>query len=330
MNNMPLVSIIVPVYNIEKYISKCIESVLSQTFKDWELILVDDGSTDNSGKICDEYALKDNRIKVIHKENEGVTATRDKGVKEAQGEFLFFIDGDDYITDNALELLINKQKENDADLVKGNISQVHPDGEIITTMNYSHEPLTITGEDFIEYIIGKYFWCLAGTLVKKNLLNNIFIPSITSGEDLIYLLQIAYKSKTCHIFNEIIYYYVRHESSRTITDSKNKISTGRNMLYISYNLQYLFHIYNFNVLNKYAIILLIVEHFNFIKDISKDTLSKEVINKSKLFVFKHYFLHFKMHLHFYLSSKVRKYCLHYSRYSYFKLWYRALRNIIIY
>ena len=92
MNNIPLVSIIVPVYNIEKYISKCIESVLSQTFKDWELILVDDGSTDNSGKICDEYALKDNRIKVIHKENEGVTATRDKGVKEAQGEFLFFID----------------------------------------------------------------------------------------------------------------------------------------------------------------------------------------------------------------------------------------------
>ena len=80
------ISIIVPIYNIEKYIAKCIDSVLSQTFTDWELILVNDGSTDNSGKICDEYALKDNRIKVIHKDNEGVTATRDRGVKEAKGE----------------------------------------------------------------------------------------------------------------------------------------------------------------------------------------------------------------------------------------------------
>lgn len=101
----PAISVIIPVYKCEKYLSKCIESVLNQTFSDFELILVDDGSPDNSGAICDEYAKKDTRIKVIHKENGGVSSARNEGIRIAVGEYMTFIDSDDYVDDKMLEIL---------------------------------------------------------------------------------------------------------------------------------------------------------------------------------------------------------------------------------
>ena len=91
---MKLASIVVPVYNIESYIEKCIESLISQTYENIEIILVDDGATDNSGKICDFYAQKDSRIRVLHKENGGLSDARNKGAQECRGEYLFFVDGD--------------------------------------------------------------------------------------------------------------------------------------------------------------------------------------------------------------------------------------------
>ena len=99
---MPKVSIIVPVYNTEKYLARCIDSILAQTFTDFELILVNDGSKDNSGKICDEYAQKDSRIVVIHKENGGVSSARNKGIDVAQGEWISFVDSDDWISSDFL------------------------------------------------------------------------------------------------------------------------------------------------------------------------------------------------------------------------------------
>ena len=101
-------SIIVPVYNVELYIAECIDSILAQTFKDWELILVDDGSKDNSGKICDEYAQKDSRIKVIHKKNEGLSSSRNTGLDNISGKFVTFVDSDDVILgEDTLQKLID-------------------------------------------------------------------------------------------------------------------------------------------------------------------------------------------------------------------------------
>ena len=105
---MPKVSIIVPVYNTEEYLSECIESILDQSFTDFELLLINDGSIDKSGKICDEYAKKDSRIVVIHKENGGVSSARNKGIEIAQGEWISFIDADDWITPLYLSDLIRK------------------------------------------------------------------------------------------------------------------------------------------------------------------------------------------------------------------------------
>lgn len=102
---MPKISVIVPVYGGEKYLGECIESILGQTFKDFELLLLDDGSPDRSGEICDEYARRDGRIRVIHKENEGINATRRRGVHEAKGEWVAFCDDDDTMVPDALESL---------------------------------------------------------------------------------------------------------------------------------------------------------------------------------------------------------------------------------
>ena len=110
------ISVIVPVYNVEKYLTKCVDSIMNQTYKDLEIILVDDGSTDNSGKICDEYVKKDKRFKVIHKKNGGLSDARNVGIKNSTGEYLSFIDSDDYIDNDMIECLYNACIKNNADI----------------------------------------------------------------------------------------------------------------------------------------------------------------------------------------------------------------------
>lgn len=114
---MALVSVVVPVYNIEKYIDKCVDSIRNQTYKKLEIILVDDGSTDNSGVICDEHAKKDARIQVIHKENGGLSDARNKGISKATGEYIAFVDGDDYISLDYMETCVNEALKRSADLL---------------------------------------------------------------------------------------------------------------------------------------------------------------------------------------------------------------------
>lgn len=119
-NNEVLVSIVVPVYNVEKYLMRCYDSISSQTYENWEAVFVDDGSTDDSGKMCDEIAEKDKRIIVVHKQNEGLGLTRNYGVRICKGEYVFFLDSDDYIEDDAIEVLLKMSTDYHCDLVIGN------------------------------------------------------------------------------------------------------------------------------------------------------------------------------------------------------------------
>lgn len=111
------ISIICPVYKAEKYLHKCIESIIAQTFTDWELILVDDGSPDSSGELCEKYAIQDSRIRTIHKQNEGVSVARQTGLDAAHGEYVIHVDSDDWVEPNMLEELYKKAKQDDADIV---------------------------------------------------------------------------------------------------------------------------------------------------------------------------------------------------------------------
>ena len=123
MNN-PVVSIIVPVYNASKTLRRCVDSVLKQEFPDFELLLVDDGSQDGSGAICDEYAALDHRVRVVHKENAGVSAARNDALDRAQGVFLQFLDSDDWITPDATKLLVRSAREHSCDMVVSDFYRV--------------------------------------------------------------------------------------------------------------------------------------------------------------------------------------------------------------
>lgn len=126
-----LISIIVPVYKVENYLSKCLDSMICQTYKNIEIILVDDGSPDNSGKICDDYAKKDSRIKVIHKENGGLSDARNAGLKIATGKYIGFVDSDDYISVEMYEKLYNQAKKEDADIACCNYYRVKMEKNLI-------------------------------------------------------------------------------------------------------------------------------------------------------------------------------------------------------
>lgn len=207
-----MVSIIVPVFNIERYLPKCVESILDQTYKDFEVILVDDGSTDTSGQICDEYAAKDKRIKVIHKDNGGLTSARNAGLCNASGTYIMHVDGDDWIEPDMLTLLVNSAESNDADIVIGDFRMVS--GKCNTA--YSSDDWG----DGKEFSLNKYIasvWTTAwGSIVKRSVYekNNISSPTqITYCEDFHLMVRLCYfADKIVHV-NIPLYNYRQRASS---------------------------------------------------------------------------------------------------------------------
>ena len=131
---MPELSIIVPVYKVEKYLPKCIDSILAQTFTDFELILIDDGSPDRCGEICDEYAIKDERIVVIHQVNRGVSAARNAGLDAAKGEYIGFVDSDDWIKPEMYEIMVRTAIDKKADVVICGLNDMKESGEFIRSI----------------------------------------------------------------------------------------------------------------------------------------------------------------------------------------------------
>lgn len=132
-----LISVIIPVYNVELYLRKCIDSVLSQTLRQIEVIIVDDGSPDGSPAICDEYARKDERVKVIHKKNEGAGIARNSGIEVATGEYITFLDSDDYLSDNTLEVLYTYAKNNNLDIIRAARNRFYEEGKFSHSINNS-------------------------------------------------------------------------------------------------------------------------------------------------------------------------------------------------
>lgn len=185
---MPEISIIVPVYKVEKYLRRCINSILKQTFSDFELILVDDGSLDNSGNICDEYAECDKRIQVIHKNNGGVSSARNIGIQIASGNFLAFVDSDDFIEADMYEKLHDISREYDADIVMCGINSCRTSGEIVMKILqrdavYHNEGLILTLFDTPNPVGGG----ACNKLFRRTEINLLFPENIAIGEDVIYL-----------------------------------------------------------------------------------------------------------------------------------------------
>lgn len=213
----PLVSVIVPVYKVEKYLAECIESVLAQTFKDFELILVDDGSPDNSGKICDDYAARDSRIRVFHKENGGVSSARNLGLDKARGEWITFVDSDDKLFPNALEALIKiGKKDNSIDLVEGNISRTEKSFQEKQKIKIRYTKT----ENYILKIGVTFNTGPYAKLIRRSAFGNgeFDIPRwINKGEDHLMLDRISLKIRNALKINIPVYFY--RENAQSVTSS---------------------------------------------------------------------------------------------------------------
>lgn len=202
-----MISIITPVYKAEKYLCRCIESVLAQTYEDWELILVDDGSPDGSGDICDDYAKKDPRIRVFHKENEGVSSARNIGLDNAHGEWITFLDADDYISIDYLDGVCNFNY----DIILGYSNVILQDGSINILEKLPQEDIK-NGDQlkvFLKHNLVKgLFRAPWGKLIKRNVIGNIrFTIGQNIGEDTLFTLQILRNIQSLSIDNSRSYYW---------------------------------------------------------------------------------------------------------------------------
>lgn len=217
------ISIIVPVYKTQDYIDRCIKSIIGQSYTDFELILVDDGSPDKAGTICDEYAGKDNRIKVIHQKNSGQSVARNNALKVATGDYYCFIDSDDYVADNLLERLYSLITEKDADISL--VSYQTFTGEIAEAdSKISPDIVTYSNTNMIKNIHmvkDELYVVMWGKLFKKELFEGIRFPEGRICEDLHVLYRIYDKAKISVFSDEKLYYYYRGNVSSS-TYSINK------------------------------------------------------------------------------------------------------------
>lgn len=224
MNNAKI-SVIVPIYKVENYLEKCITSIINQTYKNLEIILVDDGSPDRCGDICDKFAKMDNRIKVIHKENGGLSSARNSGIDISTGDYISFIDSDDWISNDLYETLITiLNEENDIDIIEyksKEVSEREINLKIYDTKSYE----IFNNEGALKsHFNSKYFYISAcSKIYKKNLFDNIKFPIGKLAEDLHTTYKLFYKARKLAYIDYTGYYYYRRPDSIMGTSSPKLI-----------------------------------------------------------------------------------------------------------
>ena len=206
----PQISVIVPVYNVEQYLKRCVDSILAQTFTDFELILVDDGSPDNCGVICDEYARRDHRVRVIHKENGGLSDARNAALDVMQGRYVFFVDSDDWISNDALESTYEAIRKTGAKVATGNIITAYEDGRETVLYAPSREEKVLNGEEMLT------------TLLRPNACNRLYAAEIFSDlrypvgrlyEDVFVYHKILDRIDRMVLTGKFSYYYFMRQGS---------------------------------------------------------------------------------------------------------------------
>ena len=212
------VSIIVPVYNAQATLCRCVESVLSQEFTDFELILVDDGSKDNSGVLCDQFAQADNRVRVLHKANSGVSDSRNQAIAQARGEYLQFLDADDWITPNATTLLVRSAQESQCDLVISDFYRVV--GERVSPKGDIDEAGPLSREEFAAHMMENpadfYYGVLWNKLYRRDIIEEHRLqmdPAISWCEDFLFNLEYIRCAQRFFALQVPIYYYVKTKGS---------------------------------------------------------------------------------------------------------------------
>ncbi len=209
-----IISIIVPVYNVEKYLDECIKSIVNQSYKDLEIILVNDGSTDGSLAICETWGERDGRIKIISQENAGLSAARNTGLSAATGEYVYFVDSDDYISSELCERSIDRLRETKADIACFDIMRVDDAGNNRGMIENGQGDSLIKGEAALVHLVsGEIHDSACNKLIKRGLFNGVAFPVGCKFEDLGTTYKLFLKSKEICFLPEVFYYYRKRSDS---------------------------------------------------------------------------------------------------------------------
>ncbi|MBQ9991356.1 MAG: glycosyltransferase family 2 protein [Lachnospiraceae bacterium] len=222
MDNRPLISVIIPVYNVESYLDKCINSVLNQTYPDLEIILVDDGSTDSSGRLCDDYGKKDGRVRVIHKKNGGLMSAWMAGVREAKGEYFSFVDSDDWIELNMFEELAALLSGNAKEMVCSNYLIEKPNASVpvIQSMKPGVYERKAIEEELFPHLLGEEVRRIHSSRCMKLISRDLILenlkfcnPALTMGEDMNIILPAILDAERIVVMEKGLYYHYRFVDS---------------------------------------------------------------------------------------------------------------------
>ena len=209
-----MISIIVPVYNVESYIRQCIDSVISQSYQNWELLLIDDGSTDNSGIICDEYSLRESRIKVFHQKNLGVSAARNVGLRNATGDYMTFADGDDWLEPYTFQTYVEAFNNYNVDIVRTGFYHEHEDGTIDKTCILEDEVFHNTWSLFKRTEESKYYSFLWNSCLRRSCVKGIYFDEgLNWLEDHTFMYRCYLISNSYVMLAKPTYHYVRHDNT---------------------------------------------------------------------------------------------------------------------
>lgn len=206
----PLISVIVPVYNVEKYLKKCVNSITSQTYENLEILLVDDGSTDSSGQICNEFEKNDARIKVIHKKNGGLSDARNAGLDRAKGQYYAFIDSDDYIQDNTIEIMLNAVKKNKSEIAICNMIRFLEEGETLQFYCPTDHEVLYQGKQRYKTLNQP---SVCNKLFEAKLFEGIRFPKGKYYEDTFVYHEVLYRANNIVLTGTDSYWYLSREDS---------------------------------------------------------------------------------------------------------------------
>lgn len=220
-----LISVIVPVYNVEDFLDECIKSIVNQTYKYLEIILVDDGSSDNSPEICDAWAKKDSRIKVIHKENSGAAAARNTALDIATGDYLGFVDSDDYISETMFEELLDAILKTDSKISYCNIFRLASDGSYWAMSPITNEKKLNICQSVNSIFYGAIDTSFCSKLFEKSLFNGVRFPEGETNEEFPILIPIIDKADGLYYIGKALYYYRLREGSVTSLSYMNESSS---------------------------------------------------------------------------------------------------------
>lgn len=284
-----LVSVVVPVYNVEQYLDRCVESIVSQTYSNLEIFLIDDGSSDNSSYICDLWAEKDGRIKVIHKENEGAGFARNTGIENAEGNYILFVDSDDYLDATTVEKCVSVAQKNGSDIVMFGRNDVFPNGKIknkspANTETYFKKDEILNdifpGLFTYSHGIGVSVWGKMFDLSIINL-NNIRFKSEREiiSEDAFFLLELFAFVDSLSIIPESLYFYYKNDNSFSRKYKKNHQKLNDNFLIqgqkVCVQLNYPQKVFDYLIARYHTYSLVGMKQI-FMSDLSKSEKKKEL------------------------------------------------------